>query len=222
MPTFYQPDTIKVFTFDELSNDAKEKARAWWRECEAQDPSGNEFVYDDATQCAAILGIEIAPRNQRWRNISNGREGVDTSPAIYYSGFWSQGDGACFEGSYSYAKGASKAIRAHAPTDTELHRIADELQALQRRNFYRLTARMKHRGHYYHSGCMSVDVDDNETRQKDWLAVEEALTQLMRDFADWIYKQLENEHDWQNADEQVDDNIRANEYTFDEEGNRAP
>lgn len=31
--------TTNIFTFDELSNKAKEAARDWWRECEGQDPS---------------------------------------------------------------------------------------------------------------------------------------------------------------------------------------
>ena len=43
----------------------------------------------------------------------------------------------------------------------------------------------------------------------------------MRDFADCIYKQLETENDWRNADEQVDETLRANEYEFTEEGERA-
>jgi hypothetical protein len=43
----------------------------------------------------------------------------------------------------------------------------------------------------------------------------------MRDFADWIYSQLEKEYEWQNADEQVDDTIRANAYEFDEDGARS-
>jgi hypothetical protein len=200
MPTYFQPEVKTLYTFDELEPCAKEKAREWYREG-ALDHDWWDAVYEDAKQCGAIIGIEI--------------------DRIYFSGFSSQGDGACFEGSYSYAKGAAKAISQHAPQDVELHRIADELQALQRANFYRLSARMKHSGHYSHSGCMSVDVDDSETRREGWLEVEQAVTQLMRDFADWIYRQLETEHDWLNADEQVDDSIRANEYTFDAEGNRA-
>ena len=36
----------------------------------------------------------------------------------------------------------------------------------------------------------------------------------------WIYRTLESEYDYQNADEQVDENIEANEYTFTAEGRR--
>ena len=217
--------TRTVFTFDELSDHAKDKARDWFREGSLEYDTDHDGSFEDAKTCGAILGIEIAARNQRCIVTGSvarpAREWIDRSPAIYYSGFSSQGDGACFEGSYSYAVGASKAIREHAPTDTELHRIADELQELQRKEFYSLTATMKHRGHYSHSGCMGVTINDGRWRLgTNWGAHDEALIQLMRDFADWIYKQLELEYDWRNADAQVDDSILANEYTFDEAGNR--
>jgi hypothetical protein len=47
------------------------------------------------------------------------------------------------------------------------------------------------------------------------------VTESLRDFADWIYRQLETEYEWRMADEQVDYAITANEYTFDESGRRA-
>jgi hypothetical protein len=203
-----------VFQFDELSDSAKESARAWYRDG-ALDYDWWEFVYSDAAECGKLMGIDL---NQKPVKLMSGATRYD--PAIWFSGFSSQGDGACFEAYYSYAKGGVKAIKDRAPLDKELHRIAAELQAIQRENFYRLEARTKQRGHYYHSGCMSVDVgkadgsDCNET-------AETAVTQALRDFADWIYRQLESEHDYQVADEQVDESIRANEYEFDEDGSRA-
>lgn len=47
------------------------------------------------------------------------------------------------------------------------------------------------------------------------------LRQLMRDFADWMYRQLEAEYEYRMSDEQVDDTITANEYEFTESGERA-
>jgi hypothetical protein len=206
------PRTIEktVFKFDELSDRAKDNAREWWRGVEVRDYDP-ESIYEDAAECGAILGIDM-----RQRRVQLMGGGTRYAPAIYYSGFSSQGDGACYESTYSYAKGAAKKIRKHAPDDKELHRIADELQTLQRRNFYRLTASTRHRGHYYHSGCMSVDVDGANDSE-----AEESLTQLLRDLADWIYKQLESEYDWRLSDENVDESIRINEYEFDEEGRLA-
>lgn len=198
--------TVKtVFTYDELSDKAKEKARDWFRESNC-DYEWFEYVYEDADNIAKILGIELDRKR-------------GNTPDIMFSGFYSQGDGACFEASYSYAKGAVKAVKDYAPNDTELQRIAKLLQDTQRRNFYRLTATTKQRGHYYHSGCMSVSVEDSENQYRDIGDSEDDITQAMRDFADWIYKRLENEYEHLNSDETVESNIIANEYEFDEEGN---
>lgn len=217
--------TRTLFKFEELSDEAKRKARDWFREASAQDEFW-DATYEDAVQCAAILGIEIADRPR------NNPKAM-AEPAIWFSGFWSQGDGACFEGSYSW-KACSHAIRDHAPKDETLHAIADTLTAQPHGEGWR--AGMKHRGHYYHSGCMSVDVefDDEWYRsidagqeepsdlpQAEFTAGEEIITQAMRDFADWIYRQLEAEWDYRNSDECVDENIEANEYEFTEDGERA-
>ena len=127
----------EVFTFAELSDEAKEKAREWYREG-GLDYDWWDCTYEDAKQCAKILGIEI--------------------DNIYFSGFWSQGAGACFEGSYSYQRGAAHAIRKHAPEDSTLHSIADDLQAIQKKHAYNLTARVKQRGRYSHEYATEIDV----------------------------------------------------------------
>jgi hypothetical protein len=137
---------------------------------------------------------------------------------------YTQGSGASFEGSYRYAKGAAKAIRAHTGnTDGELIRIADELQAIQKRHGYGLEARITDgpgSNFYPHSGTMAVEV---QTRSGDYVdaETESAVTELMRDLANWLYKRLEEEDMYQSEDEQVDEMLRANEYTFTAEGNAA-
>ena len=205
-----------VFQYDELDDRAKERAREWYSRHVFEDSCDWEFVYEDAVRVAEILGIEIEPL---YVPLMNGKS--RKTPSIFFSGFSSQGDGACFEGTYRYAKGATKKIRQYAPQDKELHRIADELQAVQRKHFYHLIASMNHTGHYCHSGCMSVEVEHNEDRYRDIGDAEEEITQLMCDFADWIYERLSDEYDYQTSDEAVEEAIRANEYEFDEEGARA-
>lgn len=203
-----------VFNFDELNDSAKERAREWWRGCESQD-FDHSAIYDDAKECGELIGVTI---DSKAVNLVGG--GTRYDPTIYYNGFSSQGDGACFEGWYSYAKGAAKAISAHTgKSDKELISIAQRLQKIQSRNFYKLSARMKHSGHYYHSGCMRVEVEydgSDATREAD-----DEITQCMRDFADWIYRNLEREYEYRMSDENVDESIRINEYEFDEEGRLA-
>ncbi len=195
-------EQVKVYTFDELDENAREVARAWYREG-ALDYEWWDSVYDWAKEAGRLIGITV--------------------DRIYFSGFSSQGDGACFEGRYSYAKGSVNAIKKEFPSEPKLYRIAELLYDVQRHNFYSIGARCAHRGHYYHSGCMAIDVWPDETMSERTTLSElheEYIIDAMRDFADWIYKKLREEYEYLMSDEQVDETILANEYEFTAEGNR--
>jgi hypothetical protein len=193
--------TVNLYAFDELSDKAKARARQWWREG-GFDYEWWDSTEDDARQIAALMGLEI--------------------DELMFRGFWSQGDGASFTGRYSYAKGSVKAVKDYAPQDTRLHKIAESLQAIQRKNLYGLSANVT-RGHnsnfYRHENTMYIQV---ETRAGDWAndEAQEAVSEALKDFARWYYRQLEKEYDYLNSDEAVDESIRANEYTFTETGKR--
>jgi hypothetical protein len=139
------------------------------------------------------------------------------SPTVCYSGFWSQGDGACFGGTYSYKKGSVKAIKEYAPQDGELHRIALALQQAQAANFYRVTARIKLSGHYYHSGCMGIELENSENSYQE-IINEDDFYQAFVDLADWIYNKLEEEYKYRTSDEACIESIKCNEYEFTEDG----
>ena len=181
--------TREIFTFDELSDDAKEVARNWWRDVAGHDDWYEPVEYD----FHHILGLL-------------GFTGVKSN----FAGFRSQGDGASFTADYSYSKGGAKSLKEYAPRDSELHRIADALQDLQRRNFYRIEdsiTRFWRSGNYVHSGTMTCECD--------------ALLEICRDLADWYYAALEREYEYLMSDESVNESIRANEYEFLESGERA-
>lgn len=199
-----------VYTYDELDDRAKEKAREWFAELVFSDFCDWEFVYEDAEHMASIIGITIDDRPCKTIGGATRHE-----PCIYFSGFSSQGDGACFEGPYRYKKGAVKAIKAEC-NDEELVRIATELQAVQRRNFYRLYATCKNSRYNW----LDVEVEDSENPYRDLKGDDEVVKQLLKDFADWIYEQLEAEYDYQTSDEVVEENILANEYEFYQSGER--
>ena len=194
--------TIKteVFLFDELTDEAKEKAREWYREG-ALDYEWGEFVYDTAKAAGACLGIDV--------------------DNIYFSGFWSQGDGACFTGSYAYRKGWRKALKAEFGTEAlaKLTVIGEALQAAQKPAFYKLAASVTHTGRGSDEYSTTIDVDTRDV--PDALPVDEDdVKDALREFMRWIYRQLEAEYDWLTSNEQVDESIRANEYTFTEGGAR--
>jgi hypothetical protein len=198
-----------VYQYDELSPEAQENARDWFLkdfEFEA------DFVLEDAARVAALLGIEFDTHTV---DLYGG--GTRQEPNISWSGFSTYGDGACFEGRYAYAPGSVKAVEAYAPLDKELHSIAQQLQDVQKRHFYSLTAQCRHRGHYYHSGGMDVVVEDS--REIDVSAeAEDAVTEALRAFADWIYSQLQAEYHYQVSPDNVEESIRVNAYEFTADG----
>lgn len=200
-----------AYEFEELDEAAKERARDWYREG-AFDYDWYDGVYEDAARVFDILGIT----SQKPVKLMNGSTRYD--PCIWFSGFSSQGDGACFEGSYRYAKGSAKKIREYAPQDKLLHAIADTLAAIQKKNFYRLEAHIRHSGHYYHEYCASIDVLNSETSDYVDGDTKERVIEALRDLMRWIYRRLEQEYEWLNSDEQVDESIIANEYEFDKDG----
>lgn len=110
----------------------------------------------------------------------------------------------------------------YAPQDRELHRIADALQAVQKRNFWQLQAEIHHRGRYCHPYSMDITVTRNSpTGQATTTDAEAAVSEALRDLAFWLYRQLENEYDWLTSDTAVDEAIHINAYTFTEAGLRA-
>lgn len=199
--------TKSVYKFAELTDAAKEKARDWFRRGQF-DHDWWDHVYEDADTIAAILGIELD------------RKRGGTSPTIWFSGFASQGDGACFEGRYAFKADAPQAIRAHAGKDDTLHNIADGLAEVQALHGNRLEARVIHRGHYYHKYCTEIDVTDAESGDNAPDDTAKTVAELLRNFMQWIYDALQSEHDFQSADAQVDESIEANEYEFYEDGKR--
>ena len=189
----------KVYHFSELSDEAKEKAIEANRDINTNYDWWDN-VYYDATTVAASFGLEI--------------------DRIFFSGFWSRGDGARFVGTYRYKKGALAAVKAYAPLDTELHGIVERLQAAQSRRFYGLVATADTSGRYEHSGCMSVDVDIYDPDR--FGAVDGQSERDIRDnlrwFADWIYTQLEAGYQYRTSDDAVTESLICGGYEFYENG----
>ena len=204
-----------VFGLEELSEEAKEKARDWYRQG-AFDHDWYWAVYEDFERICEILGVSLATVPVRLYGGGSRRK-----PCIWFSGFASQGDGACFEGDYSYARRCASAIRGYAPKDEELHRIADALAAIQWRNFFQLSARISHRGRYYHEYIMAIGVQRDSPGYQDMTAsAEDDVSEALRDLARWLYGKLEDESDYLTSEAVVDEAIVAHGYSFTEQGER--
>lgn len=180
------------YQFHELPEDAKQYAISTY----FGDDWDYECVFEDAKEIGKLMGIDI--------------------DNIYFRGFWYQGAGASFTGGYRYAKAGVKAVMEYAPQDKELHRIAKELQEVQRKYFYKLYATITQSGMYCHEMTMRFEIyscDNNYTE------IEEAgLKEALRDFARWIYKRLEEQYEYETSEEAVLEACEANGYEFDSKG----
>lgn len=196
--------------FDDLDEDAKDRVRdaarydnvdyEWW-----------DTVYEDVVNMASLLGITISTTS---RTTSKGRAYHDID--IWFRGFSSQGDGATFNGKYEYVADAVARVTAETGgNDPGLLRIAQELTLMQ------LTQRMSGKApfeggidgrHRNHIDATIYMWGEDEVGEPD----EEQFTDLMQEFADWIFSRLEDEYDYLTSDECVDERLRDEE--FDDEG----
>lgn len=208
--------------FAELSDKAKERAREtqrmsalsydWW-----------EYAYEDAKRIGALIGCEIDTRN----------EGRYTSPDIWFQGFYSQGDGAGWNGylETSQLEGALARVKAEAPQDEELHRLAElaeqlhgGMTAVQVAN--RLCDDEDNREWPDVEIGMRIEVEGTERYYKTKIVtsllpddLEELCNDLVDGFAGWIFAQLRAEYDYRLSDVAIDEAIAANDPDFDEDGN---
>lgn len=200
--------TVNLYTFNELSDSAKEKARNWWREGNNDDTFWSKCTIDEAKEQAKNMGLDIEK--------------------IYWRGFSSQGDGACFVGSWSASDvkaGETAKDWGDSSATKEICRIASEFEQFAK-DYPESYFKVEHRGHYSHEYCtdFSVEFGNEIAETGEWNeSLEEAekhLIETARDYMRWIYKQLEKEYEYQNSDECVDENITNNDYTFLADGTR--
>lgn len=183
----------KIYKFKELSPEAKKKVIENSYDINTR---YEWWDFEDAKTIGNIFGIDI--------------------DEIYFSGFSSQGDGACFVGSYGYAADCESKIKEYAPKDKTLHRIGKELADIQKEHNFSLTATVTHRDRHYHAYSTDIEVlkDGDYTGGE----VERQLSEILRDFMNWIYKTLEAENDYLTSEEAIIETIEANDYEFTKDG----
>ncbi len=210
----------KAYLYDELSEEAQEKARDWFREGNCDDTFWSECVTDDFKTVAKACGFTLSKAR-----------GLHSALAIYWEGFSHQGSGASFEGSwrasdvnvaqllkdwpatYADEKGETRTSEHNA----ELHPILEgfaKLASQEPTGYGSVSA--SHRGHsltceYDHENEDDTDLTGDPV---------DTFKELCSDLAHWLYRTLEREYEYQNSDETVTENIRANEYTFTADGER--
>ena len=183
----------------DLPDEVREIVLDRYRFINVEDIEWWEYSLDEIKEIGKILGID--------------------AKNIYFSGFSSQGDGACFEGDYEYGKQACEKLRKFGRTDAELVRIARDLQKLQSKYFYQLSAIVTHRFHHYHENSVIIDVEINSDFSNEVTdEAEDGIEELLKDFMRWIYKELQDEYESLTSDEYVTETLELNEYSFTSEG----
>jgi hypothetical protein len=239
MPRQY---TETVYQFDELSDDAKETAREWFRGCDSPDL---DSVVTDFCEILGHLGFTVESKDVEW------------------SGFCSQGDGASFTGLFNLADMKPEALKAWGSGETvnvclqdvaafkpdasrfyrevlrclplshwaEWRALFRETRSETRVSIERYSSRYSHHMTMQagDSGewCEAVAYFMGDTEYDD-SGVESAcdnFTDDVRDFArnlaQSLYSALEREYEYQTSDDSADENIQINEYEFTENGERA-
>jgi hypothetical protein len=195
--------TIKAYHFDELSNDAKENARNWFRE-NYPDYGWWDCVYDCFKEKAFNAGFDV--------------------DKIYFSGFWSQGDGAMFEYSSIH-----NALRIEFIKNLKLSPMREGWLL----NNTCVSGSAKQSGRYYHNKSASHsiywEVDNGDLHWSKnfhkWIenyadAFEDYVVDKYDELCHELYSSLKKEYEYLVSDENIDETIRINEYLFTENGKR--
>ena len=199
---------LKLYKFDELSKEVQEKVIEKNRDINVYD-DWHEFILEDWIK-------EEIP--------SKGFEATN----IYYSGFWSQGDGAMFE-----YDGISNDL-LNKFLDTML--IGTEPLSPMRKqwilnNVY-VSASGKHSGHYNHEGCCSHsiywEVDNGDlhysTNFHQWLMsfaddFEAFIVEEYEYICRELYRSLEESYDYLTEERQIVETLYGQDYDYTEDGN---
>lgn len=129
---------------------------------------------------------------------------------IYFTGFWNQGDGACFD-----AKVNTLDILNYLnnPKYNKLKKIAD---------YINITI-TKYNHHYYHELTRKLEIDFNCYKKYKRInklinELEKELEELRIFYCKQIYKRLEQQYNYLTSREAIEETLIANEYEFTEDG----
>lgn len=178
---------ITVYGFSELVEDVQKNVVAHFRDINI-DYEWWDCLYDDWNTKLEAYGF--------------------SAPKIYFSGFYSQGDGACFDAGIGLDQAFSKY--------QEEHPVKHERAV--RAFLYECSARIVTTNHrYYHWNTRYIEYDSS-CGGKHLNAILDSLIDWLeekrKEFCRAIYRELEQEYDYLTSDEAVKESIEANDYEF--------
>ena len=174
---------VTVYSFAELSDDAKERALNEFRYIDV-DGDWYENVYYTIRAAGKLIGLDI--------------DGIYFDTDLY----------CIFDAHYRYVRGASAAVCKGFSWADDLHKVAKDLQASQKRHFYSLSCAVTKGRSMNRYRCFRFG-EDYEC---------EELGDIIDDFAHWARVLLRDEYKYLTSDEAVKEIIIINGYEFTEAG----
>ena len=192
---------VLSYRFDELSEEVQEKTLDRYRDFINMDMDFDcyGFLLDDWKERLESIGF--------------------TDAKIYFSGFSSQGDGSVFEASIDNEKLLDSLIMCNS-YDTA--KQAEKCMFLCAEGFLNFSIqRNSFANHYSHEKTAYIQSEIENGKISDssyWNGIiddiTEATEELRLDLCRQIYKELENEYDFQTSDAAIRYTFEANEYEF--------
>lgn len=193
----------KVYEYDELSDEAKEKARDWMRQTNSELGFAAEQIKENCEQVLTMFGYP--------------------TDDLGFSLGYCQGDGVAFYGSVDIEALANREVSEHYHDITgEVDHVKETAAAIMQYDGESPNIRIYNvSSHYHHWNTMKIDfVDDCDV---DFIQQEriKKLAALLAEEIKAVSHQLEKEGYGIIEDEDgLIEDIRANEYTFTENGER--
>lgn len=182
--------TVKTYSFNELNQEAKKKALETFWNINVDYEGWDDFIIEEYQGKLEELGY--------------------TEAKILYSGFYSQGDGACFEATIDIQKWLTS------------HKLGNKYRALYN-EAENISVCLKHSGHYYHSLMTQLDygiMDLSDKAQSQFDEVEKMILIEREELGNEIYRALDNAYCNLTEEKAVTETIEANDYQFLEDGDR--
>ena len=195
-------ETIKLYKFEELSEKVQEKVI--------------EKKYN------------INLHHEWWESVyemyMQDETGFDIDK-IYFSGFYSQCDGAMFEGSPN--KNILNFITPNYRNEA-YQKDWSKVIKLIKNDHINIYGSFTHKGNYYNSKSYSDNLDaemNNDWYGKNYSNIEDILEDILEgireyyeDLCNKIYHSLEQEHEYYSSREAIEETISCNDYEFTEDG----
>lgn len=211
--------TITLYEYDELPTErAKERAREWYRDGTVHDNSIVEHTVEDFADGLKALGFEVSKRR-----------GTRTELALYWD---TNPIGGAFDATWSAGRFLTGVRALLSDRPREYNDATGKVQLCEVNQIWHTAAEALNvivsqypdaygsvtSGRYMNVTAEFNDGGDSDSEPDD--AAAEDFAAVCRDLAHALGRAVNAEWEYQTSDETVAETIRANEYTFTEDGKR--